>query len=109
MGLFGLSIPEAYGGFATGGQSDYLGMIIATEELSRASLGAAGSLITRPEILARALETGGTRGKPAHWLPKLATGELLAAVALTEPDYGSDVANLKVTATPTEGGYTSTA
>ena len=105
MGLFGLSIPEAYGGFATGGQSDYLGMIIATEELSRASLGAAGSLITRPEILARALESGGTEAQKQHWLPKLATGELLAAVALTEPDYGSDVANLKVSATPTEGGY----
>ncbi len=105
MGLFGLSIPEAYGGFASGGPSDYLGMVIATEELSRASLGAAGSLITRPEILARALEAGGTEDQKQYWLPKLATGELLAAVAVTEPDYGSDVANLKVTATPTEGGW----
>jgi (2S)-methylsuccinyl-CoA dehydrogenase len=105
MGLFGLSIPEAYGGFATGGQSDYLGMIIATEELSRASLGAAGSLITRPEILARALESGGTEEQKQEWLPKLASGEVLAAVALTEPDYGSDVANLKVTATRTDDGW----
>jgi (2S)-methylsuccinyl-CoA dehydrogenase len=55
MGVFGLSIPEQYGGFAGGGESDYYGMVIATEELSRASLGAGGSLITRPEILARAL------------------------------------------------------
>ncbi len=60
MGVFGLSIPEEFGGFATGGESDYYGMVIATEELSRASLGAGGSLITRPEILARALEAGGT-------------------------------------------------
>ena len=105
MGLFGLSIPENYGGFATGGASDYLGMVIATEELSRASLGAAGSLITRPEILARALEAGGTEEQKQYWLPKMATGELLSAVAVTEPDYGSDVANLKVTATPTDGGY----
>jgi (2S)-methylsuccinyl-CoA dehydrogenase len=105
MGLFGLSIPETYGGFATGGQSDYMGMIIATEELSRASLGAAGSLITRPEILARALESGGTEEQKQYWLPKLASGELLAAVALTEPDYGSDVANLKVTATRTDDGW----
>ncbi|MPY95471.1 MAG: acyl-CoA dehydrogenase [Acidimicrobiia bacterium] len=105
MGAFGLSISEAYGGFASGSQSDYLGMVIATEELSRGSLGAGGSLITRPEILARALETGGTEDQKTTWLPRLATGEIMAAVAVTEPDYGSDVANIKVMATPTEGGY----
>jgi len=59
LGAFGLSIPEEYGGFATGGDHDYMGMVIATEELSRGSLGAGGSLITRPEILARALMKGG--------------------------------------------------
>lgn len=105
MGLFGLSIPEAYGGFAGGGESDYYGMVIATEELSRASLGAAGSLITRPEILARALEAGGTEAQKETWLPRLASGEIMAAVAVTEPDYGSDVANIKVAATPTDGGW----
>ena len=51
MGALGLSIPEEYGGFAGGGESDYLGMVVATEELSWGSLGAGGSLITRPEIL----------------------------------------------------------
>ncbi len=105
MGAFGLSIAEEHGGYASGGESDYLGMVIATEELSRASLGAGGSLITRPEILARALEAGGTDEQKAAWLPRLATGEIMAAVALTEPDYGSDVAGLKVTATRTEGGW----
>ncbi len=100
MGLFGLSIPEEYGGFATGGESDFYGMVIATEELSKASLGAAGSLITRPEILARALEAGGTEEQKRHWLPRLASGEIMAAVAVTEPDYGSDVAGVKVSATP---------
>ncbi len=99
MGVFGLSIPEEYGGFATGGESDYYGMVIATEELSRASLGAGGSLITRPEILARALEAGGTEAQKQVWLPKLANGEIMAAVAVTEPDFGSDVAGVKVTAT----------
>jgi (2S)-methylsuccinyl-CoA dehydrogenase len=105
MGAFGLSISEEYGGFASGSQSDYLGMVIATEELSRGSLGAGGSLITRPEILARALETGGTEEQKRTWLPRLAIGEIMAAVAVTEPDYGSDVANLNVTATPTDGGW----
>ena len=105
LGCFGLSIPEAYGGFAQGTEDDYLAMIIATEELSRASLGAGGSLITRPEILARALEGGGTEEQKQYWLPRLASGETLCAVAVTEPDYGSDVAGLKVSATATEGGW----
>ena len=100
MGAFGLSIPEAYGGFATGGESDYIAMVVATEELSRGSLGCGGSLITRPEILARALEAGGTEAQKQEWLPKLASAEIMNAVAVTEPDYGSDVAGVKVSATP---------
>ena len=60
MGGFGMSVPEEYGGFATGGEADYMGMVVATEELSWGSLGAGGSLITRPEILTRALVHGGT-------------------------------------------------
>jgi len=99
LGAFGLSIPEEYGGFAGGGESDYLGMVVATEELSRGSLGIGGSLVTRPEILARAIVGGGTEEQKQHWLPKLASAELLNAVAVTEPDFGSDVAGLKVTAT----------
>ncbi|HKY15395.1 MAG TPA: acyl-CoA dehydrogenase family protein, partial [Microthrixaceae bacterium] len=98
MGAFGLSIPEAYGGYASGGESDYIGMVVATEELSRGSLGAGGSLITRPEILARALEAGGTEAQKKEWLPRLATAEVMNAVAVTEPDFGSDSAMIKVTA-----------
>jgi (2S)-methylsuccinyl-CoA dehydrogenase len=104
LGAFGLSIPEAYGGYASGGEHDYLGMVVATEELSRASLGAGGSLITRPEILARALLRGGTEAQKQTWLPRLATGEIMAAVAVTEPDFGSDVAGISVTAGRTDGG-----
>ena len=103
MGAFGLSVPEQYGGWAGGGDQDYLGMVVATEELSRASLGIGGSLITRPEILTRALVKGGTEEQKREWLPKLATGEVMAAVAVTEPDFGSDVAGIKVTATPAPG------
>ena len=105
MGVFGLSIPESYGGLQEDDKEDTLGMIIVTEELSRGSLGAAGSLITRPEILARALLKGGTEEQKQHWLPKLAVGEPLCAVAVTEPNYGSDVAGVKLKATPTEGGW----
>jgi (2S)-methylsuccinyl-CoA dehydrogenase len=75
-------------------------MVVATEELSRASLGAGGSLITRPEILARALVRGGTEAQKRHWLPLLATGQVMAGVAVTEPDFGSDVAGVQVAAVP---------
>ena len=105
LGAFGLSVPEDYGGFAAGGESDYMGMVVATEELSRGSLGVGGSLITRPEILTRALVKGGTEDQKQHWLPRLASAEVMAAVAVTEPDYGSDVAAITTMATPTGGGW----
>ena len=105
LGGFGLSVPEEYGGSATGAESDYLGMVVATEELSWGSLGIGGSLITRPEILTRALLYGGTGEQKRRWLPKLASGELLAAVAVTEPDFGSDVAGIATTASPAAGGW----
>ena len=65
LGGFGLSVPEEYGGFAAGGESDYLGMVVATEELSWGSLGVGGSLITRPEILTRAHRRRRHRGAEA--------------------------------------------
>ena len=100
LGGFGLSVPEEYGGLATGGEQDYIGMVVATEELSRGSLGIGGSLVTRPEILTRALVAGGTEEQKQQWLPRIATGELMAGIMVTEPDYGSDVAGVKVTAVP---------
>ena len=105
LGGFGLSVPEEYDGFASGGESDYIGMVVATEELSWGSLGVGGSLITRPEILTRALVYGGTEAQKKQWLPKLASAEILAAVAVTEPDFGSDVAGIVTSATPTAGGW----
>lgn len=100
IGAFGLSIPARYGGFSEGGEGEYMASCIATEELSRASLGIGGSLITRPEILTRALVKGGTESQKHYWLPKLASAEVMVAVAVTEPDFGSDVAGIKTTATP---------
>ncbi len=105
LGSFGLSISADYGGFAEGTADDHLAMVVATERLSRSSLGAGGSLITRPEILARALEAGGTEAQKQKWLPSISTGETVCAVAVTEPDVGSDVAQLSVTAVATDNGY----
>jgi (2S)-methylsuccinyl-CoA dehydrogenase len=103
LGAFGLSVPADYGGFSEGGEDEYLAMVVATEELSRASLGIGGSLITRPEILSRALVKGGTEEQKLHWLPLLASAEVMPAVAVTEPDFGSDVAGVSVSAVPGAG------
>jgi (2S)-methylsuccinyl-CoA dehydrogenase len=91
LGYFGMAVPEEHGGFEMGN----LAMIITTEELSRASLAGAGSLITRPEILTKALLQGGTEEQKREWLPRIASGEIMVGVSVTEPDIGSDVASLK--------------
>jgi (2S)-methylsuccinyl-CoA dehydrogenase len=103
LGGFGLSVPADYGGFSEGGDDEYLAMVVATEELSRASLGIGGSLITRPEILSRALVKGGTEEQKLQWLPLLATAQIMPAVAVTEPDFGSDVAGVSASAVPGQG------
>lgn len=100
LGFFGMSIPEEYGG---GGMGN-VPMIITTEELSRCSLAAAGSLITRPEILTKALLKGGTEEQKKRWLPPIARGEIMVAVSVTEPDTGSDVASIKCRAEEAEVG-----
>lgn len=105
MGVFGLSVPERYGGSAPDEDEDSLLMVLVTEALSEGSLAAAGSLITRPEILTRALLAGGTREQQAHWLPRLAAGDPLCAIAITEPDHGSDVAGLTLRGTRVPGGW----
>jgi (2S)-methylsuccinyl-CoA dehydrogenase len=105
MGVFGLAIPEKFGGSGPDDRDDTLLMVVVTEALSEASLAAAGSLITRPEILSRALMTGGTEAQKADWLPRLAAGDPLCAIAITEPDYGSDVAALGLKGTRVPGGW----
>ena len=105
LGCFGLSIPQRYAGFQDDGQPDNMGMILVTEELSRGSLGLAGSLVTRPEILAKALLKGGTEEQRRQWLPVIASGEKMVSVCVTEPDFGSDVAGISVTARRTDGGW----
>jgi len=105
MGCFGLSVPERYGGLKPDNREDSMGMVIVTEELSRGSLGAAGSLITRPEIMARAILQGGTEEQKQRWLPDLAAGNSLCAISVTEPNTGSDVASVALKAEKVEGGW----
>lgn len=105
MGVFGLAIPERFGGSAPNDDEDTLLMVVVTEALSEGSLAAAGSLITRPEILTRALLAGGTDEQKEHWLPRLAAGDPLCAIAMTEPDCGSDLAACQLKGTRVEGGW----
>jgi (2S)-methylsuccinyl-CoA dehydrogenase len=95
-----MSVPEEYGGQGMGN----LAMIVITEELSCASLAAAGSLITRPEILTKALLKGGTEAQKRQWLPPVAAGELMVGISVTEPDTGSDVASVRFRAERGEQG-----
>lgn len=93
LGYFGLIVPEAYGGSGL----DPLAMALVTEELSRAWL-SVGSVMTRMIITASLIDSCGTEEQKRKWLPKLCSGEVLAAAAFTEPDVGSDAAAVKTRA-----------
>ncbi len=93
LGVFGLTIPEEFGGLGLGKES----MCVVSEELSRAYIGV-GSLGTRSEIAAELILCGGTEEQKAKWLPLIASGEILPTAVFTEPNTGSDLASLKTRA-----------
>ncbi|MBS4082531.1 MAG: acyl-CoA/acyl-ACP dehydrogenase [Rhizobiales bacterium] len=93
LGVFGLTIPEEFGGLGLGKES----MVLVSEELSRAWIGV-GSLGTRSEIAAELILGGGTAEQKEQWLPKIASGEILPTAVFTEPNTGSDLASLKTRA-----------
>src|SRR5256885_314517 len=93
LGVFGLTIPEEFGGMGLGKES----MCVVSEELSRGYIGV-GSLGTRSEIAAELILGGGTDAQKAEWLPKIASGEVLPTAVFTEPNTGSDLASLKTRA-----------
>ncbi len=93
LGVFGLTIPEEYGGLGLGKES----MCVVSDELSRGYIGV-GSLGTRSEIAAELILASGTDAQKKHWLPKIASGEVLPTAVFTEPNTGSDLASLKTRA-----------
>ncbi|MBQ2261730.1 MAG: acyl-CoA dehydrogenase family protein [Loktanella sp.] len=93
MGVFGLTIPEEYGGFGLSKAS----MCVVSEELSRGYIGV-GSLATRTEIAAELILCGGTEEQKQHWLPGLASAEILPTAVFTEPNTGSDLGSLRTRA-----------
>ncbi len=99
MGVFGLTIPEEFGGFGLSKAS----MCVVSEELSRGYIGV-GSLGTRSEIAAELILAGGTEAQKAHWLPKIASAEILPTAVFTEPNTGSDLGSLRTRAVKDENG-----
>lgn len=99
MGVFGLTIPEEFGGFGFSKAS----MVVVSEELSRGYIGV-GSLGTRTEIAAELILAGGTQEQKEHWLPKLASAEILPTAVFTEPNTGSDLGALRTRAVKNEAG-----
>jgi len=93
LGVFGLTIEEQYGGLGLG----KVAMCVVTEELSRGYIGV-GSLGTRTEIAAELIGMGGTPEQKQYWLPRLASGEVLPTAVFTEPNFGSDLANIRTRA-----------
>jgi len=93
LGVFGLTIPEAYGGMGLGKES----MCVVSEELARGYIGV-GSLGTRSEIAAELILGSGTDEQKQKWLPRIASGEVLPTAVFTEPNTGSDLASLKTRA-----------
>jgi (2S)-methylsuccinyl-CoA dehydrogenase len=93
MGVFGLTLPEHYGGAGMG----KIAMCVVSEELSRGYIGV-GSLGTRSEIAAELILTGGTEAQKDHWLPKIASAEILPTAVFTEPNTGSDLGALRTRA-----------
>ncbi len=94
LGLFGMSIPEAYGGLGLTMEEEALTVI----ELCRASPAFRSVIGTTVGIGSQGIVMDGTEEQKKAWLPRLASGELIASFALTEPDAGSDAASLRTTA-----------
>lgn len=94
MGLFGLTLPEAYGGLGVTMEEE----VHIAFELGRTSPAFRSYFGTNNGIGSLGILLDGTEAQKQHYLPKLASGELLSSFCLTEPDSGSDAASLKTTA-----------
>jgi len=100
LGIFGLAIPEPWGETHVSAQC----YAAVTEELARGWMSLAGAMGGHT-VVAKLLVTFGTREQQDTWLPKMATGEVRATMALTEPGGGSDLQAMRTVARRTDAGY----
>ena len=101
LGIFGLTIPEEYGGL---GES-LLTYALAVEEIARGWMSVSGVINTH-FIVAYMLMRHGTEEQKQKYLPRMATGEVRGSFSMSEPALGSDVAAIKTKAVKGDGGYT---
>jgi isovaleryl-CoA dehydrogenase len=94
LGLLGVTVEEDYGGVGLG----YLEHVVIMEELSRASASVGLSYGAHSNLCVNQLRRNGTREQKRRYLPKLVTGENVGALAMSEPDAGSDVVNMSMRA-----------
>jgi isovaleryl-CoA dehydrogenase len=90
MGLLGLTVPEAYGGAGMG----YLAHMVAMEEISRGAGGIGLSYGAHSNLCVNQINRNGTHEQKVRFLPKLITGEHIGALAMSEPNAGSDVVSM---------------
>ena len=99
-GFVGMSIPEAYGG----GGADPLTYCLFIEELSRGDANVRSIMSVHLGLVAGSIDRWGTEEQKQQWLPRMATGEVLGCFGLTEPDHGSNPADLRASAEALSGG-----
>lgn len=103
-GIIGLSVPEEFGG--AGMLQDYRFRAIVNEETIAAGAGSlAGAFGIQDDLAIPYLVHMGTQEQKEKWLPRMATGEVIGALAMTEPGAGSDLRGIKTTAKKVDGGY----
>jgi len=94
MGLLGITVKEEYGGSEIG----YLGIVVAMEEISRASASVGLSYGAHSNLCVNQIHKNGTEAQKQKYLPKLCSGEHIGALAMSEPNAGSDVVSMKLKA-----------
>jgi len=102
QGLLGLSVPEEYGG---GGTDDWRFTVVVAEELSKVSAALSSCIGIHSDVVAPYLVELTTPEQKQRWLPGFCTGDLVTAIAMTEPSGGSDLAALRTTATRDGDGW----
>ena len=99
-GFLGLSIPEQYGG----GGGDPMSYVLFIEELGRGDANVRSIVSVHLGLVAGSIERWGTPEQKSQWLPRMATGQVLGCFGLTEPDHGSNPADLQASAVKQPGG-----
>ncbi len=102
VGYLGAPVAEEYGGRGL----DYIGYALIVEQIGRADSAARTVVSVQTSLVCGSIEQWGTEEQKREWLPRLCSGEALGCFGLTEPDTGSDAANLRTRAEKTDGGWT---